>query len=88
MGQRDWQNDDEDDPSNEWQEEDESGDDTIPCPHCRAEIYEDSVRCPQCGTYITGEAMHHFRKPIWIIVGTVLALAAFVAYNFIDIGVE
>ena len=88
MGRRDWQ-DEEEDPSGEWQgDEDEEGDDTIPCPHCRAEIYEDSVRCPKCGNYITGEAMHHFRKPIWIIVGTILALAAFAAYNLLDIGVE
>ena len=26
--------------------------DTISCPHCRAEIYEDAVSCPSCGTWL------------------------------------
>lgn len=79
--------DDDLDDDEDWNDDVEV-DNTTPCPHCGETIYEDSVRCPKCGTYLTGETMHHFRKPIWIIIGAVLALIAFVAYNFIDIGVE
>jgi endogenous inhibitor of DNA gyrase (YacG/DUF329 family) len=31
--------------------EDES--ETVPCPACGAEIYEDAARCPSCGEYVT-----------------------------------
>lgn len=34
---------------------DDDGPATVPCPHCRAEILEDSERCPRCGEYISGE---------------------------------
>jgi len=49
-------------------------DDTIPCPHCKRQIYEDSDRCPHCGNYISGEDAAPARKPWWIIVGIILAL--------------
>ena len=87
MGRRDWQDDEEGD-SQEWEEDLEEENSTVACPHCRAEIYEDSVRCPRCGNYITRETMHHFRKPIWMIVGALLALAGFAVYMLLDIGVE
>lgn len=25
---------------------------TLPCPHCRRDIHEDSERCPHCGDWI------------------------------------
>ncbi len=28
------------------------GDDTLPCPYCGVEIYEDAEVCPYCGSYI------------------------------------
>lgn len=74
-------------------DEDDDEDDsnaTIPCPYCRRPIYEDAVRCPYCEQYLSKEEtfMHHLRKPIWIIVGTIMALAGFFVYMMADIGVE
>ncbi|MCE9566263.1 MAG: zinc ribbon domain-containing protein [Planctomycetes bacterium] len=34
---------------------DDDGPPTVLCPHCRAEILEDSEQCPKCGEYISKE---------------------------------
>jgi uncharacterized paraquat-inducible protein A len=34
-----------------WQDES----DTVPCPHCGRDVYEDAERCPSCGQYLTRE---------------------------------
>ncbi len=47
----------EDYPDEEWvDEEEESGDDLLVCPSCRAAVHEDTQQCPHCGDWIT---------PIW-----------------------
>ena len=56
-------------------------DDTIPCPHCRREIHEESQRCPHCGNYISEEDAAPARKPWWIIVGVILVL--YVVYRWV-----
>lgn len=48
----------------------------VPCPHCRAEIDEESEQCPKCGTYLSREDAPPSKKSaIWIVV-MVLALVA------------
>ena len=41
----------------DWSEDDRPADDgtpeTVPCPACGAEVYEDAERCPACGDWIT-----------------------------------
>ena len=54
---------------------DEDYDETIPCPYCGKPVYEDAERCPNCERYITGEDAPPARKPLWIVVGAVAALA-------------
>jgi hypothetical protein len=49
-------------------------DDQMPCPYCKARIYEDSERCPHCGNYISEEDAPTGR-PLWIVIGAVIALA-------------
>ncbi len=56
--------------------DDEDNSETVPCPHCREPMYEDSPRCPSCGEYITSS---DFRKPfptwlIWVILLTIFGL--------------
>lgn len=82
---RDAWNDNEEDGSDETDEVDEASDDeddgtTIPCPHCRCLIHEDSYRCPRCGTYLSEEETAPSRKPWWIIVGVLLVL--YVVYRW------
>jgi hypothetical protein len=58
-------------------ESDDDATDTATCPHCGAEVYEDTVRCPVCENYITpasGSVLSG--RPLWWIV---LGLAGVVA---------
>ena len=57
------------------------GDPTVPCPYCREPYHEESSRCPHCGQYISAEDAPPARKPLWIVVG--LILAGFVALRWI-----
>ena len=52
--------------------------DTIPCPHCGKQIYDDSERCPYCENYLSEEeeGAQPARKPWWIIICTLLCLYA------------
>lgn len=60
-----------------WEDDDES---TIPCPHCGRQVYEDSERCPYCENYLSAEDAPPAAKPVWIIVATVLCLAAILTW--------
>ena len=43
---------------------------TVSCPECGAEVYEDAVRCPACGNYITHPtSVWHGRPGWWIVLG-------------------
>ncbi len=60
----------------DWDESDFDSDEveTLPCPSCGQEIYEEAQRCPECGAYMTpGSAL---RVPAWIWVGVTLGLVA------------
>jgi len=46
---------------------------TVPCPHCRRPIYEESVACEHCGKYLS-ELDRPWRRPWWLIVGVVAGL--------------
>lgn len=47
---------------------------TAECPHCQREIYDDAVQCPHCGNYISTEDQRVARRPLWIIITTVVLL--------------
>lgn len=52
---------------------------TIPCPHCRAEIDDESEQCPKCGMYITdedGEQPREQKSFVWAILMALALLAA------------
>ena len=52
-------------------------DDTVPCPHCGREIYDEAERCPYCESYISEEdTAQPARKPWWLLVGVALCLYA------------
>lgn len=81
-----------DEPSDElqdWEYPDEPDDDeydddsseTVPCPTCGSDVYEDADRCPVCGEYITARANPwQGRSLAWILLAalgvgaTILAL--------------
>lgn len=55
----------------EYYDEDDSDDEvseTLPCPECGADVYEDAEQCPYCGAYITFGTNVWSRQPTWWIV--------------------
>lgn len=52
---------------------------TIPCPHCGRDVYEDSERCPYCENYLSSEDGPPAAKPWWIFVAVAICLAAMAA---------
>ena len=60
------------------QHDDESSE-TLPCPNCGAEIYEDTERCPHCGEYVTPTGSLWAGRPAWwIILGILGTLATII----------
>ncbi len=56
---------------------DDDGPPTVPCPHCRADVFEDSERCPRCGTYLSAEDRPAGAKSgAWVVVMVLALLAA------------
>ena len=47
---------------------DEDPNETLPCPECGAEVYEETPRCPHCGSYVTFSA-HPFQGRSWWWIG-------------------
>ncbi len=62
-------------PDEEWVEDDDSGDDLLVCPSCRAAVHEDTQRCPQCGDWITPVYPATRWKRLGWTVAAVLAIA-------------
>ena len=53
---------------------DSDDNDTVPCPACGAEIYDDAERCPECGHYLSREDAPRSKKLLWIIAGAIVCL--------------
>ncbi|QDU63745.1 hypothetical protein Pan216_46260 [Planctomycetes bacterium Pan216] len=52
---------------------------TVTCPSCGREVYEDAEQCPICGDYITpGSSSVFAGKPIWFVVIAILGIIAFI----------
>ena len=63
---------DEDEDGEGWDED--GSDETVPCPDCRADVYEDAERCPECGRYLSREDAPR-RHPWWVVAGALACLA-------------
>ena len=57
---------------------DDESTETVPCPECGAEVYEDAVCCPVCGTYITADNSIWSGRPGWWILLGLLGILAVV----------
>ena len=63
------------DPSDMDDDDDAAADvDTHPCPHCGADVYEESQQCPVCGQYI--DEFRRSNYPRWVPVAAVMVILA------------
>ena len=65
----------------EWEYPDVDGSDddqtdTIPCPECGAEVYEDADQCPACGHYIVHDTRAWSGRSLWWVALAVLGIGA------------
>ncbi|HLN30079.1 MAG TPA: zinc-ribbon domain-containing protein [Gemmataceae bacterium] len=58
----------------------EEEEETVPCPHCRRQIYEDAERCPNCGHYLSIEDGSFRARPWWFISGFVICVVIVVGW--------
>ena len=66
----------------DWDEDDWGHDDeaeTVPCPSCGTDVYEDAPACPVCGEYITTFRSPMAGMPRWFailgVIGTLILVA-------------
>ena len=59
-------------------DDDDDDEPTIPCPFCKAVIWEDAPRCPRCGNELGGVDMPAPRRPWWVLITALLLLYLFV----------
>ena len=61
-------------------QDDDDDPETIPCPECGEDIYEDAPSCPYCGHYVTFSTNRWSnRSMVWIGIGMAGILAVIVA---------
>jgi len=53
-----------------------TGDDseTVPCPHCGKQIYEEVQQCPYCKYFVTEHDKIVGRKPLWFTITAFVCL--------------
>jgi len=68
-----------DEGDNTFNEFDNEEEDTVPCPYCGVDIYDDAEVCPHCGSYIMDEKRPS--TPMWV-VWTALILLALILTGF------
>lgn len=62
------------------EEADEDSVETVACPDCGEQIYEEAEQCPYCGQYVTHSTSPWSGRPWWFVV---LGLAGIVAVIWI-----
>jgi hypothetical protein len=55
---------------------DDGSADTIGCPHCGADVYEDADQCPECGMYLVADTRVWSGKSLWWIALGLLGIVA------------
>jgi len=77
-----------DDDSQDWDDDDIAYFDTAPdddeaetvkCPSCNADVYEDADQCPVCGEFIVTDTSIWSDKPWWWIALGLLGIIALIA---------
>ena len=65
---------------------DEDDSDTVECPACGAELYEDADLCPVCGEFLITDTRVWSGKPTWWIALGLLGIIALTAALILGMG--
>ncbi len=65
---------------------DEESTDTIECPACGADVYEDADQCPVCGEFLIPDTRVWAGKPTWWIALGMLGIIVLVAALILGMG--
>jgi DNA-directed RNA polymerase subunit RPC12/RpoP len=76
-----WDNSADDDQDEPFDEDDAS--ETVACPACGAEVYEDALRCPSCGEYVTHSTSFFAGRPWWWIALGIAGVLAVIVTSLI-----
>ena len=57
---------------------------TVECPECGCDVYEDAEQCPACGSYIVHSHAYLWKnRPLWwIVLGAIGIAAVIVVFLF------
>ncbi len=69
--------DDPDEDPEDWADSDSDESETIACPNCGRQVYEDAAYCPHCDHDFADLEANPPRKPLWIIIGALACMYAF-----------
>jgi predicted nucleic acid-binding Zn ribbon protein len=47
---------------------------TVPCPYCGKDVYENAELCPHCRSYISREDSRPPRRPKWLAIGAIVTV--------------
>lgn len=61
---------------NDWTDDSDAESDTVECPSCGRDVYEDAFACPHCDEYITHGASAWNGKPAWWAILGLLGIIA------------
>ena len=56
--------------------------DTILCPSCKTEVYEEAVACPNCGEFIIQSQSLFAKKPLWFVM-MILAIIGYLIFMLV-----
>lgn len=72
MSQDNWSDglDDSEYPDPDYDDEYDDETETVRCPNCGTDVYEDAEQCPVCGEYVTLSTSAWEGKPFpWVLIG-------------------
>lgn len=75
--------DDPSDPLDDWEypdpDQDDDNSETVTCPQCGADVYEEADQCPACGTFLIPDTRVWSGRSFWWIALGLLGILAVVA---------
>lgn len=76
----DFEEDDWEAPERDNRDDDEL--ETLPCPACGQQIYEEAEACPYCGEYVTHSTSVLAGKPFWFVALALLGIVSVIGMIF------